>query len=41
MPTRPESLIEMTIVSKPHSSKQRYRLAPAGRGFLRQTEEKQ
>ena len=34
-------LIEMTIPDKPGSRNQRYRLTPAGRESLRQTEEKQ
>ncbi len=35
LPTLPASLIEVTILAKPRSSKRRYRLTPAGREFLR------
>ena len=34
-PTMQAGLIEMTIPDKPSSSKQRYRLTPAGRRYLR------
>ena len=40
-PALQAGLIEMTIPDKPRSRNQRYRLTPAGREFLRQTEEKQ
>ena len=37
-PTLQAGLIEMTIPEKPQSSKQRYRLTPAGRRYLRRME---
>ena len=37
-PTMRAGLIEMTIPDKPRSSKQRYRLTPAGRRYLRRME---
>ena len=40
LPALQAGLIEMTIPDKPRSRNQRYRLTPAGREFLRQTEEK-
>ena len=40
-PALQAGLIEMTIPDKPRSRNQRYRLTPAGREFLRKTEEKQ
>ena len=41
LPALHEGLTEMTTPDKPRSRNQRYRLTPAGREFLRQTEEKQ
>ena len=38
-PTMRAGLIEMTIPDKPRSSKQRYRLTPAGRRYLRRMED--
>ena len=37
-PTLQAGLIEMTVPDKPRSSKQRYRLTPAGRRYLRRME---
>ena len=37
-PTLQAGLVEMTIPDKPRSSKQRYRLTPAGRRYLRRVE---
>ena len=37
-PTLRAGLVEMTIPDKPRSSKQRYRLTPAGRRYLRRVE---
>ena len=37
-PTLRAGLVEMTIPEKPQSSKQRYRLTPAGRRYLRRME---
>ena len=39
LPVLQARLIEMTIPDKPRSRNQRYLLTPAGREFLRQTEE--
>ena len=41
LPTLHEGPIEMTIPDKPRSRNQRRRRTPAGREFLRQSEEKQ
>ena len=41
IPALRSGLIEMTIPDKPRSSKQRYRLTPAGHEFLKQAKESQ
>ena len=41
IPALRSGLIEMKIPDKPRSSKQRYRLTPAGSAYLKQAEEKQ
>ena len=41
LPALRAGLIEMTIPGKPRSSRQRYRLTPAGSEYLKQIEEGQ